>query len=708
MGGIGKSSLAIEVARTYQDHFEVIIWRSLRTAPPVEEIVDEMLHTLMPDAVLDSVPRLERQIRRLLEQMRQRRCLLILDNVEAVLAEGAQAGTYRSGYAGYGDLLRRLGESSHQSCLLITSREMPGEISALHGMGMPVRSLTLSSLSPDDSHTLLAHRGLSGHPASWRALIESYSGNPLLLQMVGETIRELFQGSIDRFLQFETPLVGSVRELLAGHFARLAPLEQELLIWLALHCGPVEAHIVRDEMQSAPSGATMLDMLHSLSRRSLVEQGERGFMLQNVVMEFVADYLIEQIVQELSIQQHNYLDRYALLNAQERQYVRESQTRLVLKPVAERFAALLGKEGAAEQLEAMLTTLRHERVRQSGYSAGNILNLLVHFNGHLRDQDFSGLLVRRANLQGIDAQGTNFCEAHLDKCEFSVAFRGVTAVNFSAIGDFFSIGSETGLYCLRRVQEDFPLHRHMAPSSGVWAACFSPDGTQVAAAGIDDAIRIWATASGRTLHALTGHAGIVWSLCYSPDGKLLASGGADSSIRIWDAQSGESLAKLLEHTQDVRGLCFSPGSDLLASASDDGTVRLWALGSVPDEIACVRVLREHSGMVTAVAFSPDGRFLATGGADRTIRLWDVQSCQPLLTLDGHTHYVTHLCFHPHGSLLASSSYDSTVRVWDVTTAQCFCTLQGHSGRVWMVALPLVRMAGRWRAALPIRVCGCGS
>jgi putative hemolysin len=420
---------------------------------------------------------------------------------------------------------------------------------------------------------LLARRGIRGDPASWRALIATYSGNPLLLQVASETIREIFQGSIDRFLEVETPLVGSARDLLAGHFSRLTAMEQEVLIWLALHCGPVEPQTLREEMRPAPSWATMIDTLHSLCRRSLVEQGERGFMLQNVVLEFVVDYLVEQIIQDLSTQQHTYLDRFALLNAQERQYVRESQARVVLNPVTKRLVALLGEKGASERLEAMLTTLRQEPVRHSGYSAGNILNLLVHLNGHLRDQDFSGLVVRYANLQGMNAQGMNLSGAHLDKCEFSLAFKGVTSVSFSSTGGYFLIGSSSGLYCLRRAQEGFPLHRHLDSSNSVWATCFSPDGSQIAAAGTEATVEIWETASGRPLHALTGHAGTVWSLCYSPDGKLLASGGADSSIRIWDTQRGDSLAVRLAHTQDVRGLCFSPDGGLLASASDDGTAR---------------------------------------------------------------------------------------------------------------------------------------
>jgi len=40
-------------------------------------------------------------------------------------------GYMRAGYEGYGQLLRRVGESEHQSCLLLTSREKASEIVSL-------------------------------------------------------------------------------------------------------------------------------------------------------------------------------------------------------------------------------------------------------------------------------------------------------------------------------------------------------------------------------------------------------------------------------------------------------------------------------------------------------------------------------------------------------------------------------------------------
>lgn len=685
MGGIGKTSLATKVAQDVQGQFEIVIWRSLRNAPPAEEILDDILRVLDPGATLDLVPNLDRQIKLLLGHLRRQRCLILLDNFEAILAEDARAGTYRVGYAGYGELLRRVCESNHHSCLLVTSRENPIEYGAQAGADAPLRVLRLSSLAPDDSRALLADRGLAGQDENWTSLSARYSGNPLVLQVMAEVIRELFQGNIDSFMRYDTTFFGGVRELLAVQFARLTPLEQGVLIWLAVHRETVELEMLHNDFEPAPGWTALLDALQSLRRRSLVEQSEHGFALQNVILEFVTGYVVEQVVREVSAQQPVLLQRYALLQARARQYVRDSQARLLIQPIVDELVASLGKPGAEARLSAVLAGLRRGQVDFRAYAAGNVLNLLVHLNGHLRGQDFSGLAVRQANLQGVDAQDTSFRAAQLDKCDFTTAFRSVQSVNFSSSGDYLVIGSDTGVYCVGDVEDIHSGHRYLEGSSQTWSACFSPDNTLLAAAGNDCTIRIWDKASGRCLHAIVGHTGAVFSVCFSPDGSHVLSGGADGAIRIWSVQNGACMTTLLGHTQGVRGLCFSPSGELLASAGEDGTVRLWENRGLPQAVHCVRTLQEQGAMVWSVAFSPDGAYVAAGGQDRTVRLWDADSGRAVMTLTGHTHYVTQICFNPDGTQLASASYDSTVRIWDTTSGMCVRTLQGHSSRVWSVA-----------------------
>jgi hypothetical protein len=93
--------------------------------------------------------------------LRERRCLLVLDNSETLFEPGQREGRYRTGMAGYGRLFRAVGDASHQSCLVVTSRETPPELVALGGA---VRTLELSGLGVDEAQVLLAAK------PHWRGL----------------------------------------------------------------------------------------------------------------------------------------------------------------------------------------------------------------------------------------------------------------------------------------------------------------------------------------------------------------------------------------------------------------------------------------------------------------------------------------------------------------------------------------------------------
>jgi WD40 repeat protein/tRNA A-37 threonylcarbamoyl transferase component Bud32 len=62
----------------------------------------------------------------------------------------------------------------------------------------------------------------------------------------------------------------------------------------------------------------------------------------------------------------------------------------------------------------------------------------------------------------------------------------------------------------------------------------------------------------------------------------------------------------------------------------------------------------HTDWIWAVAFAPDGLRVATGSKDRTARLWDVQTGQPLASLE-HDLPVWDVCFSPDGQFLLTGS-----------------------------------------------------
>ena len=122
MVGIGKTALSIKLAQQIQANFEYIIWRSVRNAPPIESFLNELIEYLANQQDLHLPATIDNKLSILMHLLQQHRCLIVLDNFESLLQSGNSLRTYRTGYEAYGQLLKQVGEESHQSCVLLTSR----------------------------------------------------------------------------------------------------------------------------------------------------------------------------------------------------------------------------------------------------------------------------------------------------------------------------------------------------------------------------------------------------------------------------------------------------------------------------------------------------------------------------------------------------------------------------------------------------------
>src|SRR6266567_3273949 len=323
--------------------FEAVLWRSVRDAPSCEELVADCITFFSQTPPAEFPSSLEQRITQLVARLQASRCLLVLDNLETLLASGDPEGNYLPGYEGYGRLIERLAESVHQSCVLLTSRERPREIEALEGTRSPVRSLRLLGVDDQTAQELLSDRGLSGTPAAWQRLAASYAGNPLALKIVAQAISDLFDGDLDRFLQEGELIFNGVRPLLRQQVGRLSPLEHLLLTWLAVLREWTQLDTLVQVLHPRVLRSQVLEALEALSRRSLVEREQQAsFGLQSVVMEYLTDELGERLAGEIVLGEPQQLRQVALALAQAKDYVRESQVRLLVQPLLERLRSELG------------------------------------------------------------------------------------------------------------------------------------------------------------------------------------------------------------------------------------------------------------------------------------------------------------------------------------------------------------------------------
>ena len=704
MGGIGKSALAVHVMHRLAEHFEVVIFRSLRDAPSCEALLEACLQVLSPELLALVPESLERRLSLLLEKLRTSRVLLVLDNLESLLSEGDVRGRLRPGSEGYGRLLRLVGETAHQSCLLLTSREKPAELRALEGSRTPVRSLRLVGLEASACEQLLAEHELVGSPEERARLVERYEGNPLALKIVAETIADLFGNAIGPFLAQDTLVFGNLADLLDEQFARLSTLEQTLLYWLAIVREPVTLKELHALLVARLSPGQVLEAIDGLHRRSLIERWHRpgSFTLQSVVLEYVTAHLVEQAAREIQQGRLSRLIEHGLSQATAKEYVRQIQERLLLAPLlASLQSASQGHTDVEERLLFLLDQVRTWEEDTQGYGPTNLVALLRELRGDLRGLDLSHQVLRDVHLQGVEMQDASLAGATLRDTVFTEAFNAARSVAISRNGEYWAAGSWRGEM---RVWQQGGQSLHLvwqAHTDTVSTLAFSPDERLLATGSWDGTIKVWdlerGTLSGgqagpgeepgRLSHSLlwtSWQTDSIQSLAFAPDGRMLASGGDDTIVRLWDATSGTNLQMLLGPPSPVYTVAWSPDGSLLASGGFDGRIRLWQMqGTQP--AMCVQTLAGHTNWVLGLAFAPDSTQLASGSLDQTVKLWDVASGRVRQTLTGHTDRVRAVAWSPDGRTVASCGFDEMIWLWGVEQGNSRTALHGHTAAVYAIA-----------------------
>jgi NB-ARC domain len=281
LSGIGKTTLVKKFVNLNLEHFEIIIWRSLNFPKSLDLLINNLLNVCKQEekATLDD------KLEQLFGIFNNKKCLIILDDVQNIFIRGQLAGQYQPEYQDYQNFFTRIIETEHQSHVILISQEKCKEMECLDEELYPVKCLDLSGL---DDVEIISNMGLKDED-SWLNLINLYEGNPFYIKTIANSIKNIFDGYVSEFLaETELILTKDMQTHLQLLFNRLSPLEQQIVLKFSNSEQPLSREALKTSLEL--SSTDLINSLQSLQQRYLVTKIKEDkilFKLSPVFREYV-------------------------------------------------------------------------------------------------------------------------------------------------------------------------------------------------------------------------------------------------------------------------------------------------------------------------------------------------------------------------------------------------------------------------------------
>ncbi len=283
LSGIGKTTLVKRFVDLNSKSFDVLMWKSLKFPQPLNLLLTEIFKDFSLGN--DSVNLNEETWRKFFNILRQKKCLIVLDDVQNIFTEKEFAGQYQPEYRDYKTFLKMMTEIEHQSCLILVSQEKSQEMKSLNEELYPIKVLELTGLYETE---LLNNQGLD-NPESWSILIKLYEGNPLYLQNIADLIQDVFQGDVLSFVeQDELILTEDLKDIFNSLFEKLSKVEQKIIVEMSEQNQEFSIETLKEHLSL--SSTDLINGLQSLSRRYILQttpQNKKMFQLSPVFQEYL-------------------------------------------------------------------------------------------------------------------------------------------------------------------------------------------------------------------------------------------------------------------------------------------------------------------------------------------------------------------------------------------------------------------------------------
>lgn len=300
MVGCGKTSLITKFAKDIQNQFDYVIWFSLNNSLSPTTLINNFLNIVDQNLDQFSNSRFAQQdlsslLTQLIEHLKQKRILLVLDDLESILEIHQTGVCYQRNLEDYGHFLRTIIATNHQSLLLCASRIRPKSLE-YYGMNQ-IKTLDLQGFAKStiEQNTNLESTKISR--AKLLNLAASLHYNPQLLKITASHL-DIFHDEHEDLEQVvqELSLVEEIVSLLEQELSCLAKLEREIIFWLAISCQPVSRKDLANNLKYSQSKIKFNNNIKSLEKRSLIVQDVQD-KSQYSLMPIMKSYVRRKLVQ---------------------------------------------------------------------------------------------------------------------------------------------------------------------------------------------------------------------------------------------------------------------------------------------------------------------------------------------------------------------------------------------------------------------------
>lgn len=295
MTGCGKTTLVTEFANTVKQEFDCVIWFSLSQLPSLSRLLSKYLATISGDAdPIDSEPpELSFLLSEFIECLRKQKILLILDGLQHILEVERSRTSYKENYEGYGQFLRSIISTNHQSLLLVTSRIKPKLLE--YYASDRVKFLDLQGFKAQATQKFigLGCQNISPEDRKLLQLSKSLQNNPQLLK-IATSYPDIFMEEDVEQIVYDLSQLEIVGELLEQELGYLSCLEKEIIYWLAIACSPLSLKELAKSIEHPQPKLKFINSVKSLVVRSLAIEQNNAYLLMPVMRAYLRRKLVKQ------------------------------------------------------------------------------------------------------------------------------------------------------------------------------------------------------------------------------------------------------------------------------------------------------------------------------------------------------------------------------------------------------------------------------